>query len=125
MATEYEFEVAEQLGKGFTDYAKELDGAACIRLTGYLLGLANAVQQHADISADVMWHAKKCTSLFNDVDKDDPMEPGYHLHNMFENMADDFDELADLMIADRMDIARERALAKLTDEEKELLGVIG
>ena len=125
---QYEFDVAEQLGTPFTDYAKKLDNAGRIQLAGYLLGLTNAVQQHATISADVMWHARECTTLFDNVDKDDTMEPGYHLHNMLETLADGFDELAELVeqeldpVAEEANV-REAALAKLTAAEKELLGL--
>ena len=124
---QYNFNVAEQLGKPFTDYAKTLNNADRIRLASFLLGLVNAVQQHADIDADVMWHARECTTLFDDVERDDPMDPGYHLHNTLENLADDFDELAGLLDEDEaetaMDAARASALAKLTDTEKAALGV--
>ena len=129
---QYNFNVAEQLGKPFTDYAKTLANADRIRLASYLLELTNAVQQHATISADVMWHARECTSLFNDVDADDPMGLGYHLHNMLENLSDEFDELAELVeqdndpevLAAKDDAARDVALAKLTKAEKMLLGLL-
>lgn len=124
---QYEFDVAEQLGKPFTDYAQTIPNADRIRLAAYLLGLVNAVQQHADITQDDMWHARETTTLFNDVDADDPMDPGYHLHNMLEGLADEFDALADTVCEnaaeDAMDAARASALAKLTDTEKAALGV--
>ena len=94
---QYDFNVAEQLGKPFTDYAQTIPNADRIRLAAYLLGLVNAVQQHADITQDDLFHARECTTLFDDVDKDDPMDPGYHLHNMLENLSDEFYELADVV----------------------------
>lgn len=79
------------------DYAKELSNADRIRLAAYLLGSVNCAQQYATISEDAMWQAQDETNLFNHVESDDPMDPGYHLHNMLENMADEFDTLADCM----------------------------
>ena len=123
---QYNFNVADQLATPFTAYAKTLGNADCIRLAAFLLGLVNAVQQCADITQEDMFHAKETTTLFNNVDEDDPMEPGYHLHNMLEDMADSFDELADAMDEGGEDAeaaARDAALAKLTDAEKVLLGL--
>lgn len=102
---QYEFDVAEQLGKGFTDYAKQLNNADRIRLAGYLLGLTNAVQQHADISQDALWHAQEETMLFQDAERGDGMDPGYYLHNTLDNMADDFDTLADIVAEDEKESA--------------------
>jgi hypothetical protein len=124
---QYNFNVAEQLGKPFTDYAQTIPNADRIRLAAYLLGLVNAVQQHADITQDAMQAAQGETRMFDDVEEDDPMDPGYHLHNMLESLADDFDALADTMdeqaAETAMDDARASALAKLTDTEKAALGV--
>ena len=124
---QYNFNVADQLAKPFMDYAQTIPNADRIRLAGFLLGLVNAVQQTADISTEDLWHARETTTLFQEVDDDDPMEPGYHLHNMLEDLADNFDELASTMdeqaAEDAMETARASALAKLTDAEKELLGV--
>ena len=123
---QYNFNVADQLATPFTDYAKTLPNADRIRLAGFLLGLVNAVQQYADISAEDMFHAKESTTLFDDVEDDDPMDPGYHLHNLLEDLADNFDELADAMDENGEDAkaaARDAALAKLTDAEKVLLGL--
>ena len=94
---QYDFSKALQLGNAVQDYAKELDNADKIRLAGFLLGLVNAVQQEAAISRDAMWHAQEETMLFADVEQDDPMDASYHLHNMLENIADDFDTLADIV----------------------------
>lgn len=87
----------EALMQPVMDYAKELSNADRIRLAAYLLGSVNCAQQYATISADAMWHAQEETMLFNDIERDDPMDPGYHLHNMLENMADEFETLADCM----------------------------
>jgi len=93
----YDFDKADEMAVQFTDYAKQLDNADRIRLAAFLLGLTNAVQQHATISQDAMQAAQEDTTLFDDVDEDDPMEPGYHLHNMLENLAEEFDGLARIM----------------------------
>ncbi len=87
----------EALMQPVMDYAKELNNADRIRLASQLLGYVNAAQQYADIDADAMWHAKEETNLFNHVEADDPMDPGYHLHNMLDNMADEFETLADIV----------------------------
>ena len=122
----FNFNVADQLATPFTDYAQKLDNADRIRLAAFLFGLVNAVQQTADITQEDMFHAKESTTLFDNVEEDDGMDPGYHLHNMLEDMADSFDELADAMDENGEDAkaaARDAALAKLTDAEKELLGI--
>jgi len=123
---QYNFNVADQLAKPFMDYAQTIPNADRIRLAGFLLGLVNFVQQTADISTEDLFHAKESTTLFDDVEEDDPTDPGYHLHNLLEDLADNFDELADAMDEggeDAKAAARDAALAKLTDAEKELLGV--
>jgi hypothetical protein len=123
---QYNFNVADQLAKPFMDYAQTIPNADRIRLAGFLLGLVNAVQQTADISTEDLWHARETTQLFQEVDDDDTMAPGYHLHIMLEDLADNFDELADAMDEggeDAKAAARDAALAKLTDAEKELLGI--
>ena len=124
---QYNFNVADQLAKPFMDYAQTIPNADRIRLAGFLLGLVNAVQQTADISTEDLWHARETTTLFQEVDDDDTMAPGYHLHNMLEDLADNFDELADAMdeqaAEDAMETARASALAKLTEAEKAALGV--
>ena len=89
--------IVEKLGQGFIDYAKTLTNADKIRLAAELLGYADAVQQTATITRDDLWHAKETTTLFDDVEEDDPMEPSYHLFNLLGNLASDFDELADVM----------------------------
>ena len=94
---QFDINKAEAMASRFTDYAKTLTNAGRLQLAGYLLSLVNAVQQEADITQDDMWHARECTSLFDDVDKDDPMDPSYHLHNMLENLVDEFYELADVV----------------------------
>lgn len=91
------FDTVTALQQGFIDYAQTLPNADCIRLAAQLMYLANAVQQYATISQDDLFHAKECTTLFDDVEEDDPMEPGYHLHNMLENLGDELAELADGM----------------------------
>ena len=91
------FDKVDAMASRFTDYAKTLKNADRIQLAAYLLTLVNAVQQHADITQDDMFHARETTTLFNDVDRDDPMDPGYHLHNMLENLSDEFYELADVV----------------------------
>ena len=124
---QYNFNVADQMAAPFTAYAKTLGNADCIRLAGFLLGLVNAVQQCADITQEDVLQAKKSSTLFDNVDDDDTMDPGYHLHNLLEDLADNFDELADAMdeqvAEDAMETARASALAKLTDAEKAALGV--
>lgn len=94
---QFNIDKAEAIASRFTDYAKTLNNADRLQLAGYLLTLVNAVQQYADITQDDMWHARECTTLFNDVDKDDPMDPGYHLHNKLEDLAEEFYELADIV----------------------------
>ena len=127
MANAIDYDKVDALAAQFTDYARTLHNAERIRLAAQIIGLANAVQQHADITQDDMWHARETTTLFNDVDADDPMDPGYHLHNTLENLADEFDALADVMCEnaaeDTKAATREAALAKLTAEEKAALGV--
>jgi hypothetical protein len=108
------------------DYAQTIPNADRIRLAAHVLSLANAVQQTADISTEDLWHARETTTLFQEVDDDDTMAPGYHLHIMLEDLADNFDELANAMDecgADAKAAARDAALAKLTDAEKAALGV--
>lgn len=95
--SKFDFNRALQLGNAVQDYAKELDNSERIRLAAFLLGLTNAVQQLATISNDTMSVAMEETMLFSHVEEDDPMDPGYHLHNMLENLADDFETLADCM----------------------------
>ena len=124
----YDFNEALKLGNPIQDYAKNLNDADRIRLAAFLLGLVNAVQQTAEISQDDLFHAKECTRLFDDVDQNDPAAPGYHLHNMLENLAEDFNELADGMDEVESEAieqihARALALAKLTNAEKQLLGL--
>ena len=94
---QFNIDKAEAIASRFTDYAKTLNNADRLQLAAYLLTLVNAVQQHADITQDDLFHARETTTLFNDVDKDDPMDPGYHLHNMLENLSDEFYELADVV----------------------------
>ena len=94
---QFNIDKVDAMASRFTDYAKTLNNADRLQLAGYLLTLVNAVQQHADITQDDMFHARECTTLFDDVDKDDPMDPGYHLHNMLENLSDEFYELADVV----------------------------
>lgn len=93
----FNVDIMEALMGPVMDYAKELSNADRIRLASQLLGYVNAAQQYATISADAMWHAQEETNLFNEIERDDPMDPGYHLHNMLENMADEFDALADIV----------------------------
>ena len=91
------FDTVETLQQGFIDYAQTLPNADCVRLAAQLLYLANAVQQYATISPADMEAAQEDTRLFQDVEEDDPMEPGYHLHNMLENIGDDLNGLARIM----------------------------
>ena len=100
MTQALDFDTVETLSKAFTDYAQTLPNSDRIRLAAHCLFLANAVQQHADISQDNLWAAKEETMLFDDVEGDDPMEPGYHLHNMLENLGDEFNGLARIMDAE-------------------------
>ena len=121
-----DFDKVETLSVAITDYAKTLGNADCIRLAGFLLGLVNAVQQCADITHEDMFHARETTTLFDEVEEDDTTDPGYHLHNLLDNLADEFNELADTMDEGGKDAeaaARDAALAKLTDAEKILLGL--
>lgn len=127
---QYNFNVADQLAKPFMDYAQTIPNADRIRLAGFLLGLVNAVQQTATITQDDLFHAKETTNLFDDVDRNDPMDPGYHLHNLLETLADEFDELANAMdengedaAAAELEAIRVAALSKLTDTEKAALGI--
>ena len=92
-----DFDKAEALVKPIHEFAKTLSNADRIRFAAYLLGSVNYVQQCADIGADAMWHAKEETMLFDHVESDDTMDPSYHLHNMLENIADEFDTLADIV----------------------------
>ena len=94
---QFNIDKAEAIASRFTDYAKTLANPERIKLAAYLLTLVNAVQQHADITQDDLFHARECTTLFKDVEEDDPMDPGYHLHNMLENLSDEFYELADVV----------------------------
>lgn len=87
----------EALMQPVMDYAKELSNADRIRLAAYLLGSVNCAQQYATISADAMYHAMEETMLFEHVERDNNMDPGYHLHNMLDNMAADFDTLAKIV----------------------------
>ena len=126
-----DYDKVDALAAEFTNYARTLDNAERIRLAAQVLCIANAVQQTAIIDADDMWHARETTTLFDDVERHDPVDPSYHLHNMLENLADEFDALADTMCENAAEDAaeqakaatREAALAKLTDEEKAALGV--
>ena len=123
-----DFDKVETLSVAITDYAQTLNDADCLRLAAQLLNLTNCVQQYANISQDAMWHARKTTTLFDKVDKDDSMDPGYHLHNLLEDMADSFDELADHVEQDNcpeeeLEAIRVAALNKLTDTEKAALGL--
>ena len=127
MANAIDYDKVDALAAQFTDYARTLDNAERIRLAAQIIGLANAVQQMAVIEEEDMRCARKTTTLFDDVDLDDPMDPCYNLHNMLEALADDFDALADVMCEnaaeDAMEAARASALAKLTEAEKAALGV--
>jgi len=130
MAQALEFETVLKLNAGFTIYAELLSNADRIRLAAHVLSLANAVQQTADISTEDLFHARESTTLFDDVEEDDPTDPGYHLHNLLEDLADNFDELADAMdesgedaAAAELEAVRVAALSKLTDTEKAALGI--
>ena len=131
MANAIDYDKVDALAAQFTDYARTLHNAERIRLAAQVIGLANAVQQTAVIEAKDMRAARKTTTLFDNVDLDDPMDPCYNLHNMLETLADDFDALADIVCENaakdvaeaHLIAARAQALAKLTDAEKELLGV--
>ena len=97
MAKAIDYDKVDALAAQFTDYARTLDNAERIRLAAQVIGLANAVQQTAVIEAKDMRAARKTTTLFDNVDRNDPMDPGYHLHNTLENLADEFDALADVV----------------------------
>lgn len=97
MVNAIDYDKVDAMAAQFTDYARTLHNSERIRLAAQVIGLANAVQQCADIDADDMWHARETTTLFDDVDCNDPMDAGYHLHNMLEGLADEFDALADTM----------------------------
>lgn len=92
-----DYDKVDALAAEFTNYAKTLHNAERIRLAAQVLGLVNAVQQMAVIEDVDMQAARKTTTLFDDVDRNDPMDPGYHLHNKLENLADEFDALADVV----------------------------
>jgi len=126
----FNFDVADQLATPFKDYTQKLDNADRIRLAAFLFGLVNFVQQTADISTEDLFHARESTTLFDDVEEDDPTDPGYHLHNLLEDLADNFDELANAMdeggedaAAAELEAIRVAALSKLTDTEKAALGI--
>lgn len=91
----YDTDKIQALSNDFLNYAKTLGDADNIRLAAHLLGLANAVQQHACIPK----LAAVASILFADVEKDDTVDPGYYLHNMLEDMADELDMLAVAMDA--------------------------
>lgn len=97
---QFDIDKALALAGPIQQYAGTLGNADRIRVAALLLELANAVQQTAVISAEDFFHAKECTLLFNDVEKDDPMGAGFHLYCMLENLADEFNELADVMSVD-------------------------
>lgn len=122
-----DYDKVDALAAEFTNYAKTLDNAERIRLAAQVLGLANAVQQMAVIEMKDMYRSQQEGTLFDDVDTDDVMDPCYHLHNMLESLADEFDALADVMCENAAEDAKEDAraavLAKLTDAEKILLGL--
>ena len=93
-----DYEKNAQLAKGLLDYARELGNSDKLRLAAYVASLVNAIQQTATISQDAMFMAiEDMNVLFNDVEAGDPMEPGYHVHNMLENLAEDLEHLADVM----------------------------
>lgn len=93
-----DYNKAGELAAQFTQYAKTLANADRIRLAAYVVSLVNAVQQTANIDQDAMVETQDdMTVLFNDVEEDDPMEPGYHVHNFLENLGDDLEHLADVM----------------------------
>lgn len=127
----FNFDEALTLANKFTHMADKLDNAERIKLAGFLIGLVNAVQQTATISRDAMWHAREQTLLFQEVENDDPLDAGYHLHNTLDNLSDDFDTLAEIVEQEEADTCAEQllndqraaALAKLTDAEKALLGL--
>ena len=127
MANAIDYDKVDAMAAQFTDYARTLDNAERIRLAAQVLGLANAVQQTAVIEMKDMYRSQQEGTLFDDVDTDDPMDPCYHLHNMLESLADEFDALADVMCEnaaeDTKAATREAALAKLTEAEKAALGV--
>ena len=97
MANAIDYDKTDAMGAEFVNYARTLAEPERIRLAAQLLGWANAVQQTATITPSMMAVARMETNLFEDVDSEDPMDPGYHLHNMLENVADEFDALADAM----------------------------
>ena len=134
----FNFNEALALANEFQGMANELNNADRIKLAGFLIGLVNAVQQTAKISRDAMWHAREQTLLFRDVEKDDPLDAGYHLHTTLETLGDDFDTLAEIVEQEEQEDPllvqawkkrfaeqeqRAAALAKLTDAEKALLGL--
>lgn len=92
------YEKADALAAQFTDYAKTLKNADRLRLAAYVASLVNAVQQHADIDHGTLEEAQDdMMVLFKDVDADDPMDPGYHVHNFLEDLGSDLEHLADVM----------------------------
>lgn len=119
-----DYEVNAELANSVQSYAKILDNSEKIRFAAYLISLADAIQQTAVIPEEVL---DEDNDLFDDVESDDPMEPGYHLHNILENLADNFDSLAvaldQIAANDSKTAERAAALAKLTKAEKELLGL--
>ena len=127
MANAIDYDKVDALAAKFTDYARTLDNAERIRLAAQVLCIANAVQQTAVIEMKDLDRMQQEGTLFDDADNDDIMDPGYHLHNKLENLADEFDALADIMCEnaaeDATEAVREAALAKLTDAEKAALGV--
>ena len=50
MANAIDYDKVDAMAAQFTDYARTLHNSERIRLAAQVIGLANAVQQHADIT---------------------------------------------------------------------------
>ena len=90
-----DYDKLESLMGGVMDYAKDLDNSDRLRLAAYIVSSVDAIQQYSIIPNSAL-HNKDLSLLYKlDIDRDDPVEPNYHLHNALETLADEFDELAD------------------------------
>jgi hypothetical protein len=119
-----DYETNAQLAESVHSYVKTLPNSDKLRFAAYMLSLVDSIQQEAVIPEEVL---DEDNSLFDDVESDDPLEPGYHLHNLLENLAENFESLAasvdQIAASNSAEALRRAALAKLTAEEKDLLGL--
>lgn len=121
-----------ELARTVHEYAVTLFASERIRFVAYILSLADSIQQTVTIPDSVMQFClEEGVGPFHrvtpEIEPDDPMQPGYYLHNLLEDMAEDFDDLADEIDQQeetrQTDARRAAALAKLTAAERKLLGL--